>query len=71
MKKTKLEYLPAHASGIEFIRLSFKPSVIKINGKAISETNHLVKEGYTLKALGNGDYSLVIRRSGAGRVTID
>lgn len=69
--KGKLEYLPAHASGMEFIRLSFKPSVIKINGKAISGTNHLVKEGYTLKALGNGDYSLVIRRSRAGRVTID
>jgi hypothetical protein len=67
----KVEYRTSGASGTEFLRLSFKPSGIKINGVPISSEDQLVNQGYALKPLGNGDYYLVIRRSVAGLVTIE
>ncbi|HEY4155644.1 MAG TPA: hypothetical protein VGM24_09450 [Puia sp.] len=67
----KVEYQSSAPSGTEFLRLSFKPSAVRVNGTAISGADHLSKEGYTVKPLGGGDYSLVIRRSRAGQVTIE
>jgi hypothetical protein len=69
-EKKKVEYRASNHSGTEFLRLCFKPSFVRVNGVVIPRENHLMKTGYTLKPLGNGDYSVVIRRSSAGLVTI-
>jgi hypothetical protein len=70
-EKKKVEYRTTNHSGTEFLRVCFKPSVVRVNGVIISRENHLLKEGYTLKPLGNGDYSVVIRRSTAGLVSVE
>ncbi len=68
--KKKITYFSTGQDGTEFIRLSFKPSFVSLNGKHVARAKDLLKEGYTLKALGNGDYFLVIRRFSAGNVSI-
>ncbi len=65
-------------TGKEFLRLAFKPSEIRVDGVAIPGLGHpmknspqrLPKEGYRIRALGNGDYSLIITRTSAGLVTV-
>ena len=66
----KVQYVATVASGNEFLRLAFRPARITINGKNISLTSNSVEEGYTLKELGNGDYSVNVKRKVAGEVVI-
>ncbi|HZK64151.1 MAG TPA: hypothetical protein VFC34_08405, partial [Puia sp.] len=70
-EKNKVDYRATGGPGQEFFRLAFKPSVIRVNGSAISPEDHLVKEGYTLRPLGNGDYALIIKRSASGPVSVE
>jgi len=69
-KKMSVQYLPASNSGLEFIKLSFKPSLITIGQIKLEEASGLSKQGYLLKKLHDGDYSLTIRRSQPGPVSI-
>ena len=66
----KVEYTPAGKKGIEYLRVSFKPAGVTINGNKISVNNDLKEEGYTLKNLENGDYAVTINRLTAGKVMI-
>jgi hypothetical protein len=52
----RVEYEPAEAMGVEYLRLSFHPKRIAA--------------GYTLRDLGKGDYALTIRRTRAGKVVV-
>lgn len=70
-EKHKVKYRAMGNSGKEFLRLAFKPSMIRLNGAVIPGTDDLLKEGYTLRPLGNGDYSLIIRRSSPGLVSVE
>ncbi|MEO8764872.1 MAG: hypothetical protein ABI416_11320, partial [Ginsengibacter sp.] len=67
--KNKVQYTPSN-TGMEYLKLSFKPALITIAGVAINAGSTLTKEGYVLKPLDDGGYSLAIRRSRAGTVTI-
>lgn len=66
----KIQYTATGPDGIEFLRLSFKPATITVNGTAVSLGKDIAKAGYTLRDLGNGDYSVQIKRSKAGKVLI-
>ena len=68
--ESEIEYTPANSSGIEFLRLAFKPDSVSIEGKAISLRTDLNKEGYTLRDLGKGDYALTIKRMSPGKVVV-
>ena len=63
-EKNKVSYYSPDSNGIEFLRISFKPSSIKVNGVAM-------KAGLEIKSLDGGDYYLVVRRNSAGSVTIE
>ncbi|HLA59784.1 MAG TPA: hypothetical protein VK622_13515, partial [Puia sp.] len=63
-EKNKVSYYSPDSDGIEFLKISFKPSSLKVNGIA-------VKSGLEIKPLDNGDYYLVVRRTSAGSVVID
>jgi hypothetical protein len=63
-------YTATNKDGIEFLRLAFKPRIITLNGSKITPRSDLNKQGYTLKDLGNGDYSVKIRREKSGKVVI-
>jgi hypothetical protein len=66
----QLKYTAAAENGVEYLRLSFKPDRVSINGKEISEGKVLVPDAYLLKKLGKGDYALTIKHSKAGEVLI-
>ena len=66
----RLEYEPADAVGVEYLRLSFQPKQIVASGTTLSKRAQLDAEGYTLGDLGKGDYALTIRRAHAGKVVV-
>jgi hypothetical protein len=63
-KKNKVSYYSSDSDGTEFLRISFKPSSIKVNGV-------VMKAGLEIKLLDGGDYYLVVRRTSAGSITIE
>jgi hypothetical protein len=62
--ENKISYDSPDQDGTEFLRISFKPSSIKVNAVA-------VKTGIEVKSLDSGDYYLVFRRTSAGSITIE
>jgi hypothetical protein len=66
----EVKYNAAAENGVEFLRLSFRPDRISVNGKEISEGKELLPDAYLLKKLGNGDYSLTIKHTASGDVLI-
>lgn len=66
----QVQYTATQKAGTEFLRLSFKPSAITVNGVKISLRSDTNKEGYTLKNLGNGDYAVTVKRMRAGKVIV-
>ncbi|TKK65133.1 hypothetical protein FC093_20935 [Ilyomonas limi] len=66
----KVMYTALQKKGIDYVRLSFKPMVITLDGKKISPGSKAGSESYTLRELGNGDYALQVNRLKAGKVVI-
>ena len=66
----KVSYTALQKKGTDYLRLSFKPTMITLNGKKISPVSKAGKEYYTLRDLGNGDYALQLNRLSAGKVVI-
>ncbi len=66
----EVHYTPTDRNGIEYLRLSFKPASIRVNGNNIRMRSDLVNEGYLLKDLGSGDYAVTIKRMRKGPVII-
>lgn len=64
-----IQYTATDETGTEFLRLSFRPRKISLNGKPVALQNK--KNGYTIKSLGNGDYAVTISRKDAGRIIIE
>jgi hypothetical protein len=69
--KNKINYISTEPDGVEFLRLSFKPSIVTLNGKMIPQVSQPGKESYIVWPLGDGDYAVTIRRSLAGPVSIE
>jgi O-glycosyl hydrolase len=59
----QIRYTATSENGIEFLRLSFKPDRVTINGKDILASKVLMPDTYLLKELGNGDYALTIKHT--------
>ena len=59
----QVKYTAATDNGVEFLRLSFRPGTVTINGKEISANTVLMPDTYLLKKLGKGDYALTIKHS--------
>ena len=66
----QVKYSAASDNGVEYLRLSFKPDRVTINGKDITAGKVLTPDTYLLKKLGKGDYALTIKHSKAGEVLI-
>jgi hypothetical protein len=59
----QVKYTATSDNGVEYLRLSFKPDRVTINGKNIPASKVLMPDAYLLKKLGNGDYALTIKHS--------
>ena len=69
--KASLSYFSPDPDGTEYLKISFKPSHVNLNGAAIQMNDHLSKNGYKIKSLNNGDYSLIINRTSSGDISIE
>ena len=59
----QVKYTAAAQNGVEYLRLSFRPGIVTINGQEIPVENVLIPDSYLLKKLGKGDYALTIKHS--------
>ena len=66
----EVRYTATDPDGIEYLRLSFRPAVIAVNGKNINVRRDLLEEGYNVRALGGGDFAVTVRRMSQGQVVI-
>ena len=66
----QVKYTAAAENGVEYLRLSFKPGRVTINGKEILAGKVLIPDTYLLKKLGKGDYALTVKHSKPGDVLI-
>lgn len=66
----QIQYLATGKTGKEYLHLAFKPVKITVNDIEIFLRADLTKNGYTLKALGNGNYAVTVNRPSAGKVVI-
>ena len=67
----QIQYTTEDNSGKEYLRLNFKPIKVALNGQALTLVHSENQPGYTLKDLGNHDFSVIINRNGPGVITID
>ncbi len=67
---TKVQYTATQQPGTEFLRLAFHPSSVMLNGARLSLRRGLSSEGYTVRDLGRGDYTVRVKRMSIGRVVI-
>jgi hypothetical protein len=68
--KQNIQYIATKDNDIEYLRLSFKPNTITVNGTKLPLLTKSDDEGYALRSLGNGDYALSIKRKYAGRIVV-
>lgn len=66
----RIQYTATDKSGTEYLRITFMPASIFVNGIKISLRGDIYEEGYVLKKLENGDYAVTIKRIRAGEVII-
>ena len=59
----QVRYTASSGNGTEYLRLSFKPARVTINGKEIGIHDLLMPDSYLLRKLGNGDYAMTIKHS--------
>jgi hypothetical protein len=68
--KQNIQYIATKDNDVEYLRLSFKPNTITVNGTKLPLLTKSGDEGYALRSLGNGDYALSIKRKYAGRIVV-
>ena len=66
----EIRYTATSKNGTEFLRLTFKPAAITVNGTKVALITAPGKQGYTLRDLGNEDYSVNIYHTNSGKVVI-
>lgn len=65
-----LEYNASSVSGVEYIRLSYKPGRITLNGNELRLSSSLKPDTYIIRKLGKGDHSVTVSHSKAGKIII-
>ncbi|HUX96529.1 MAG TPA: hypothetical protein VMV47_12425 [Bacteroidales bacterium] len=68
--ENKLKYTATSDSGVEYIRLSYKPESIILNGKELTVSSSQKPDTYMVRKLGKGDYSITVSHSKAGNIII-
>lgn len=68
---TKISYFATGNRGTDYLRTSFEPGKITLNGKQILKQSTLNKQGYTIRKLPDEGWAIIISRLKAGAVAID
>jgi hypothetical protein len=74
---TDVKYAPKNVSyfaqfnkGIEYLRLTYLPTKILLNGNALTKLDTANQDGWTVRDLSGGDYAVTIYRSARGKIEI-
>lgn len=72
-QKGRVDYttFDAPENCIDVLRLAFVPRVIRADGLELEERPDLDRNGYTLRALENGDVLVTLRHDGRNRVVVE
>jgi len=65
---TWLSIMQPHPMGLNTLNWPLKPKMVKLNGVEISDSKLLKSDTYMVRYLGNGDYSIIIKRNKQGEV---
>jgi hypothetical protein len=68
--KEIVSYISTVENGTEYLKLLFKPVRIFIDGEELTEKKDRASEGYVLRKLKKGEYSVIISHNYAGKVEI-
>jgi hypothetical protein len=68
--RNKVRYTSTINNGTEYLRLTFNPVRITLNGEMISLSRELKPGTYIIRYLGNGDYAITIMHKNAGDILI-
>jgi len=70
--KGKVSYstFDAPANSVEVLRLAFRPEAVTANGAPLRAGSDLSTNGYTVKALTNGDCIVSVRHDGSTRIVV-
>lgn len=63
-----VEYRACDPTGVEYLRLSYRPAHVALDGRSLPERADLTTEGWSARSLGGGDYAVTVRRARAGVV---
>lgn len=66
----RVVYVPADAAGTEYLRLSFLPAKVTVGRSALFRQSDFNAEGYTVRAIGGGDYTVRITHRRPGSVVV-
>jgi hypothetical protein len=66
----RVEFTATSNNGTEYLRLTFRPARITLNGQMISFSKELKSDTFIVRNLGNGDYAITIRHTKAGELHI-
>ncbi len=66
----EVAYSVGTPAGTEHLRLTFVPTSVTLNGVSMSQVFNETSPGWTVRALPGGDYGVIVRRTGSGRVRL-
>lgn len=66
----RIGYRTFDSSATEVLRLNFKPARITAGGQTLLERGDLREEGYTIRALGQGDFVVHLRHQRSNQISI-
>jgi len=66
----KVQYTPTDTEGLEYLRLAFRPTAVTVKNAKLPLRQDQATEGYTIRELGSGDFSVIIWRKHGGAVAI-
>ena len=67
---SRISYTPTVAKDTEFVKTSFLPAKVLLNGKALPSSTDRNMQGYMVKRLEGGDYAVTVFRTSKGSVVI-
>jgi hypothetical protein len=66
----ELQYTATQAKDVEYLRLSFLPTTVTLEGAALPRKTDPSAEGWMVRDLGGGDFAITIRHGRAGRIRV-
>ena len=68
--ENKVSFTTASGNSIIYLKLSFRPESITLNGMKLKKSSEELPGTYYIESLGKGDYQMTVRPGAAGKTVI-